>query len=76
MPKKQTYEEAIDKLEIIISQLENTDTPLENAIQLYKTGIELATFCNEKLVAIEGQVAILKKESDGIFKKKNWSNTD
>lgn len=72
MPKKQTYEEAIIRLEDIVEQLENPDTPIEIAIKLYKEGIDIATFCNEKLTNIEGQVSILKKESDGIFRKESF----
>lgn len=74
MPKKQTYEEAISRLEEIVSQLENEDTPLEMVIKLYTEGIGVATFCNEKLVNIEGQVNVLKKESNGLFIKEKFEN--
>ena len=72
MPKKITYEDAVDKLETIVAQLEASDTPIETAVKLYKEGIELATLCNEKITTIEGQVLVLKKEADGVFRKESF----
>ena len=72
MPKKITYEDAMTKLETIVAQLEDGDTPIETAVKLYKEGIELATICNEKITAVEGQVLILKKEADGVFRKETF----
>lgn len=70
---KITYEEALLKLEEITSMMENSDTPLEKTASLYKEAIELALICSEKLTAIEGEISVLKKEADGIFKKEKIS---
>ena len=76
MPKKINYEEAITKLENIIEQLEDASTPIDHSIKLYKEGIDLAKFCSDKLTSLEGEVAILKKTSDGLFKKEIFQNNE
>lgn len=72
MPKKITYEDALAKLETIVAQLETSDTPIETAVKLYKEGIELATLCHDKITAVEGQVLLLKKSADGVFRKETF----
>jgi len=44
------FEEAILKLEEVVQKLETGDVPLEDAITLYKKGMELSAFCHEKSV--------------------------
>ena len=44
--KQQTFAEAMTALEEIVRQLEQGDVPLENAIDLYKQGMELSKFCH------------------------------
>ena len=36
-------------LEEVVKKLETGDVPLEDAITLYKKGMELSAFCHEKL---------------------------
>lgn len=75
MPKKTkalTYEEAVKRLEEIVSKMEDPDTSLDTSLSLYKEGIELAKLCEEKLNDAEGEVAVLKKTSKGFFKKKSF----
>jgi len=71
MAKKneKTYEEALLKLEELVNILEDPATPIEQATELYKQGIDLAVFCDEKLTKIEGEIAILKQTSQGLLKK-------
>ena len=52
-----TYEQAILRLEDIIHQLENNDIPLEDSIALFKEGIELSKYCDQKLKNIQEKVA-------------------
>lgn len=70
--KKITYEEALEKLEKITSQMEDSKTPLEEVAALYKEAIELAFICSEKLTTIEGEISLLKKDSEGLFKKSKF----
>ena len=44
-----TYEEAIKRLEEIVSLLENNEIALEDSIALFQEGITLSKYCDEKL---------------------------
>lgn len=54
--KKQTFAEAMGKLEEIVRLLEKGDVPLEEAITLYKEGMELSQYCHDKLQHAESQL--------------------
>ncbi|MET3574801.1 exodeoxyribonuclease VII small subunit [Bhargavaea ullalensis] len=53
------FEEAISRLEEIVRRLESGDVPLEDAISLYKKGLELSAVCHGKLQAAEKQLVTL-----------------
>ena len=40
--KKQTFDEAMERLEEIVEQLEQEEVSLETAVSLYKEGLSLA----------------------------------
>ncbi len=67
MPKEK-FEEALKKLEKIVSKLEEGDIPLEESLKLFEEGIRLSRFCNEKLDEAEKRVEILLKGKNGILK--------
>lgn len=56
MAKKQEFAEAMTELEEIVRKLEQGDVPLEEAIDLYKKGMELSKLCHEKLTNAEEQL--------------------
>ncbi len=64
-----TFEEAIQRLEKVVEQLENGDVPLEQAIQLFEEGMMLAKQCNQTLKQAEQQVEVLMKENGEWIKK-------
>lgn len=50
MEKKElSFEEAITKLEQIVKELESGNCDLDNAINKYTEGMELAKLCGDKL---------------------------
>ena len=51
-----TFEEAMDQLETIVERLEEGDVPLEEAITIYKKGMELSKLCHDKLKNVEEQL--------------------
>ncbi|WP_337442968.1 exodeoxyribonuclease VII small subunit [Alkalibacillus haloalkaliphilus] len=51
-----TFEQAMEKLEKIVEQLEQGDVPLEQAIQYYKEGMQLSKVCHEKLKNVENEM--------------------
>lgn len=65
--KKQTYEEMIAKLEDIATSLESGEVSVEQAVSLYKEGMELAILCRQKLDTAQKDVMILKKQFDNSF---------
>ncbi len=74
MSKKQddspmSFEQAIQQLELIVSQLESGDVPLEKAIELYQEGMKLSHFCAEKLQQVETQIEMLVAGESGTNRK-------
>lgn len=67
MPKEK-FEDALNKLEKIVSKLEDGEIPLEESLKLFEEGIRLSRFCNQKLDEAEKKVEILLKGKDGLFK--------
>ena len=51
-----SFEEAMEQLETIVDRLEEGDVPLEEAISIYKNGMELSKLCHEKLKSVEEQL--------------------
>jgi exodeoxyribonuclease VII small subunit len=64
MPKER-FEDALNKLEKIVSKLEEGDIPLEESLKLFEEGIRLSRFCNQKLDEAEKRVEILLKSKEG-----------
>lgn len=67
--QEQTFEEAMEKLEVIVKQLENGDVPLEQAIQLFQEGMNLSKICHDKLQKVEQQVNLLLEENGKIVEE-------
>ncbi|HDX9587836.1 TPA: exodeoxyribonuclease VII small subunit [Bacillus pseudomycoides] len=63
MENKVSFEEAIAKLEQIVSKLEQGDVPLEEAISYFKEGMELSKLCDEKLKDVQEQMAVILGEN-------------
>lgn len=55
--KELSFEEAMNQLEQIVERLEEGDVPLEEAITIYKQGMELSKLCHDKLKNVEEQLA-------------------
>lgn len=68
MMAKEKFEDALNKLEKIVSKLEDGDIPLEESLKLFEEGIRLSQFCNQKLDEAEKKVEILLKGKDNMLK--------
>ncbi|GLB58139.1 exodeoxyribonuclease VII small subunit [Cytobacillus sp. NCCP-133] len=68
--RKLSFEEAMEELEVIVEKLEEGDVPLEEAINIYKRGMELSKLCHDKLKNVESQLTEILTE-DG--SKENFS---
>ncbi|MFD0711059.1 exodeoxyribonuclease VII small subunit [Paenibacillus sp. GCM10027626] len=64
-----SFEEAMEKLESIVGQLENGDVPLETAIELFQEGMKLSQLCGAKLEQVERKIEILIEAENGFQKK-------
>ena len=58
-----SLEEAFDKIEALIEQLEEEDITLEESFRVYQEGMKLLGLCNGKIDKVEKQV--LKINEDG-----------
>ncbi len=71
---KQTFENAMKKLERIVIDLESGDQPLEKALKKFEEGVQLSRFCFEKLDETEKKITILLKDQEGnLFDKPFFS---
>lgn len=57
--KEMTFEESLEKLEIIVKKLESGEVPLDNAIAEFTEAMVLAKKCDEKLKIAEAAITKL-----------------
>lgn len=62
MKEELAFDEAMEKLEKIVDQLESGDVPLEEAIELYKEGMKLSNLCGKKLEQVEKEIELLVEQ--------------
>ncbi len=63
--KKLTFEQAMARLEEIVTALEKGDAPLEEALSLFEEGTALMKQCSQALDKAEQKVAKLYPADDG-----------
>ncbi len=66
--KEKTFEEAMDRLEQIVSEIESDGLGLERQFELFQEGMALARFCDGKLTDVQKSVEIVLKESASEWK--------
>ncbi|MBN1848469.1 MAG: exodeoxyribonuclease VII small subunit [Deltaproteobacteria bacterium] len=64
---KKNFEDAMKRLEEIVKDLESGDLSLEASLKSFEEGMNLVTFCSEKLEEAQRKVTLLVKESDGKY---------
>lgn len=57
-------EEAFEKLETILEQLESSEITLEQSFQYYKDGMDLLKQCNEKIDTVEKKMQMINEEGE------------
>lgn len=63
MAEELNFAQAMQELEEVVRKLETGEVPLEEAITLYKRGMELSKHCHEKLANAEQQLISIVNES-------------
>lgn len=61
-----SFEDALARLESIVSELERGETPLEETIDRFEQGIALARRCEDRLNEADRKVAILLREGSRV----------
>lgn len=66
MPK--SFEEALKRLEEIVSKLESGSATLDESVAAFKEGIDLVKYCSSRLDAAEQSVKQLVQDGGGGFR--------
>jgi exodeoxyribonuclease VII small subunit len=66
-----TLEKKLEKLSQIVEQVEDSQTPLDKAMSLYKDGVKIAEECGEILRRCEEDVLILQKGALGAMQSES-----
>jgi len=70
---KQTFENAMKRLESIVHDLEAGDLTLDEALKKFQEGVKLSKFCSNKLDETEKMVSILLKDEEGNIRAEPFS---
>ena len=68
---KPNFEEAMTKLEKIVSELEQGDFSLEDSMKKFEHGLELGNVCKEMLDKAEHKVKVLIENAEGGLEEKD-----
>ena len=60
-PEEQRFEQLMDRLEELVDQLESNELSLEEAIDAYQEGVEIAKLGHDRLAAAEARIEELSK---------------
>jgi exodeoxyribonuclease VII small subunit len=63
-----SFEQAIQRLEKIVADMESAELPLEDVLKKYEEGTRLVRFCAAKLDEAEKKIELLTKKADGSAK--------
>ncbi len=63
------FEVALSRLEKIVEAMESGEVGLEESLKRYEEGVGLARTCHQKLNEIQKRIDILKKDSEGQWKR-------
>ena len=64
---KRTFENALTKLDLITTELEQGELGLDKSLQKFDEGVQLVKFCSEKLEEARCQVDLLLKKNDKLI---------
>ncbi|MEE0866549.1 MAG: exodeoxyribonuclease VII small subunit [Clostridia bacterium] len=72
---KKSFEENIEDLEKIVSELENGDLNLDDSVSKFEEGIKISKECNKILEDTEKKITILLNK-DGEIKEENFTTEE
>lgn len=59
------FEQALQQLEAIVTELEQGELTLESSLARYEQGVRLARFCSRKLEQAEKRIEVLRTDDSG-----------
>lgn len=65
--KELKFEEALEKLEKIVEDLEGEGLSLEESMKRYEEGVRLSKLCSKRLEEAKKKIELLLKSTDGKF---------
>ncbi len=74
--KEKTFEERVERLQVIISALEKGDVPLEQSVELYKEGMQLSIICRKQLEKAHHDITLFSNNTDVPFSAHANSHED
>src|SRR5580765_6380382 len=74
--KEKTFEEAMDRLEAIVGEIETEGLGLERQFELFQVGMALARFCEAKLTDVQKSVDVVLKDNTGEWKTAPFATGD
>ncbi len=60
-----TFVAALEKLEELAAHLEESNVPLEKALEVYESAVHLFAFCRQRLDGMEQRIEQLSETLDG-----------
>jgi exodeoxyribonuclease VII small subunit len=64
---EKSFEESLEKLENIVTEMESGNVPLDKALSMYEEGINISQYCLKELDKAELKLKKLTKKLDGSF---------
>ena len=64
--KKLTFEQAMQRLEMIVKKLDSGDAPLDDMLGMFEEGVSLVKLCNNYLDNAEHKITMLVKGENGM----------
>jgi exodeoxyribonuclease VII small subunit len=68
-----SFEEALQKLETIVEELERPDVPLDRTLELFEQGIEYLRVATADLARAEESVKVLVARAGGVVEVKDFN---
>ena len=72
---KKSFEESIEDLEKIVSELENGDLNLDDSLSKFEEGIKISKECNKILEEAQKKITILLNK-DGEIKEEDFTEEE
>ena len=62
--EKMMFEQAIERMEEIISRLSDGNLGIDDSVALYEEGVKLAAFCDEKIKEAQRKITLLQEKEN------------